>query len=82
MTFSKAILKTRVYLLLHPFVVQVLDYFNVILFQFLPNSHHLIVAFYIVFLEYCGVAPSVIHFAYIFKLKTLAKYTEFWYLTG
>ena len=67
MTFSETILKTGVYLPLHPFVAQVRDYFDIIPFQLPPNSHHLIVAFYVVFLEYCGVAPSMAHFAYIYS---------------
>ena len=63
MTFSEAILKTGVFLPLHPFIAQVLDYFDIVLFQLLRTSHHLIVAFYIVCSEFCGVAPSVVHFA-------------------
>ena len=82
MTFSEAILKTGVYLLLHRFIVQVLNYFDIVPFQLPPNSHHLIMAFYIVFSEYYGVAPSVVHFVYIFRLKALAKHVGFWYLTG
>ena len=48
-TFSEVILKTGVYLSLHPFIVQVLDFFDIICFQLPSNSHRLIVAFYIVF---------------------------------
>ena len=65
MIFSKAILKTGVYLLLHPFVAQILDYFDLVPFQLPSNSHRLIVVFYIIFSEYCGFALSVVHFAYI-----------------
>ena len=82
MTSSEAILKMRVYLLLHFFVAQVLDYFDIVPFQLPLNSHRLIVAFYIVFSEYCGVVPLVVHFAYIFRVKALAKHMGFWYLTG
>ena len=82
MAFNEAILKMGVYLPFHPFIVQVLDYFGVVPFQLPLNSYRLIVAFYIVFLEYCGVAPSVVHFAYIYGLKALAKYARFWYLTN
>ena len=82
MTFSKAILKTRVYLLLHPFFAQVLDYVDTDPFQLPRNSHHFIVTFYIVFSEYCGVTPSVVHFTYIYRLKALAKHERFWYLIG
>ena len=38
-------------------------------------------AFYIIFSEYCGVAPSMVHFAYIYRVKALAKHVGFWYLT-
>ena len=82
MTFSEAILKMEVFLPLHPFVVQVLNYFDIVPFQLPPNSHRLIVAFYIVFSEYCSVAPSVVYFAFIYELKALAKHVEFWYLTS
>ena len=82
MTFSEAILKTGVFLPVHPFVVQVLDYFDIVPFQLPPNSYRLIVAFYIVFLEYCGVALSVVHFAFMYGLTALAKHAGFWYLIG
>ena len=82
MTFSEAILKMGVYLLLHPFVVKVLNYFDIVPFQRPPNSRRLIMVFYIVFSEYWVVAPSVVHFALIYRLKALAKHTIFWYLTG
>ena len=38
-------MKRGVYLLLHPFVVQVLDYFDIVPFLLPLNSHRLIVAF-------------------------------------
>ena len=82
MTFSEAILKMGVFLPLHPFVIQVLEYFEIVPFQLPPNSHRLIVAFYIVFSEYCGVAPSMVYFEFIYGLKAFAKHVGFWYLTG
>ena len=82
MTFSETILKTGVFLSLHLFVVQVLDYLDIFPFQLPPNSHRLIVAFYIVFSEYCGVVPSVVYFVYIYGLNALAKHAGFWYLTS
>ena len=82
MTFSEIILKTGFYLPLHPFVAQVLDYFNIVPFQLPSNFYRLIVAFYIVFSEYCGVTSSVVHFAYIYGLKALAKHAGFWHLTS
>ena len=82
MTFSEAILKTVVFLPLHPFIIQVFDYFDIVPFQLPLNSHRLIVAFYIVFSEFYDVALSVVHFAFIYRLKALAKHAGFWYLTG
>ena len=76
MTFSEAILKMEVFLPLHPFVVQVLNYFDIVPFQLPPNSHRLIVVFYIVFSEYYGVMPSVVYFVYIYGLNALAKHDE------
>ena len=38
MTFSETILKTGVFLPLHPFIAQVLDYFDIVPFQLPPNS--------------------------------------------
>ena len=77
MTFSEAILKTRVFLPFHPFIVQALGYFDIVPFQLPPNSHCLIVAFYIVVSEFCGVALSFVHFALIYGLKALAKQPDF-----
>ena len=71
----------RVYFLLHPFLAQLLDYFDIVPFQLPPNSHHFIVTSYIIFSEYCGVAPSVVQFIYIYGLKAIAKHVGFWYLT-
>ena len=82
MSFSKAILKTGVYIPLHHFVIQVLDYFDIVPFQLPPNSHRLIVAFYIVFSEYYGVTPLLVYIAFIYEFKALAKHTRFWYLTS
>ena len=82
MTFSEAILETGVFLPLHPFVVQVLDYFDIAPFQLPLNSHCLIVVFYIVFSEHYGVAPSVVHFVFVYELKAIAKHIGFWYLTS
>ena len=82
MTFKEAILKMRIYVPLHPFVAQVFDYFDIVSFKLPPNSHRLIVEFYVIFLEYYGVVPLVAHFAYIYGLKAFAKHAVFWYLTG
>ena len=82
MTFSEAILKMGVFLPFHPSIAQVVDYFDIVPFQLPPNSHHLIVAFYIVFSEFYGVMPLVVHFTFIYWFKALAKYARFWYLTG
>ena len=82
MTFSEAILKTGVFLSLHPFIDQVLDHFDIVPFQLPPNSRHLIVVFYITFSEFYGVAPLIVHFVFIYRLKAFAKHVGFWYLIG
>ena len=79
---SEAILKSGVFLPLHSFIDQVLEFFDIVPFQLSPNSYRLIVAFYIALSELCETAPSIGHFAFIFRLKTLAKHPEFWYLTS
>ena len=50
-TFSEAIIRRGASLPLHPFIVEVLDYFNVAPFLFTPNSICTMVAFYIAFME-------------------------------
>ena len=82
MAISEVILKTRVFLPLHPFIDQVLEFFDIISFQLSLNSYRLIVVFYIAFLELYKTMPIVGHFAFIFGLKALAKHLGFWYLTG
>ena len=82
MAISEAILKTKVFLPLHSFIDQVLEFFDIVPFQLFPNFYHLIVTFYIAFSELYKTAPSIGHFAFIFGLKALAKYPRFWYLTG
>ena len=82
MAISEAILKTRVFLPLHPFTDQVLEYFDIVPFQLSPNSYSLIVAFYIAFSELYKTVPIVGHFAFIFRLKALSKHPRFWYLNG
>ena len=81
MTFSEVILKTGVFLPLHPFIVQVLDYFDIIPFQFPPNSHRLIVAVYIIFSECYSVALSVIHFVFIYSSRPSLNMRDFGTLT-
>ena len=55
MAFSEVIIKGGVSLPLHPFIETVLQYFNVALFQFTPNSFRIIVAFFIAFTYTCQV---------------------------
>ena len=50
-TFSEAIIRGGVSIHLHPFVIEALDYFNLVPFQLNPNSIHTMVAFYITFME-------------------------------
>ena len=76
------ILKTGVFFSLHPIIDQVLEFFDIVPFQLSLKSYHLIVAFYIAFMELCKTAPIVGHLTFIFGLKALEKHLGFWYLTG
>ena len=73
MAISKAILKARVFLPLHSFIDQVLQFFDIVLFQLTPNSYHIMMAFFITFSEARMVEPSLGHFAYIFGIKVVVK---------
>ena len=77
MAISEAILKVGVFLPLHPFIDQVLQFFDIVPFQVTPNSYRIIVAFVIAFFEACGVKPSLGHFTYIFGIKATAKHAGF-----
>ena len=52
-------------------------FFDMVLFQLTPNSYDIIVTFYILFIEACRLEPSVGHFAYVFRIKAVAKHTRF-----
>ena len=82
MALSEAILKAGVFLPLHPFIDQVLQFFDIIPFQLTLNSYCIIATFFITFLEACGVEPSIGHFDYVFGIKAFAKNAGFWYLTS
>ena len=58
-------------ILLHRFVIEVFDYFNLVLFQITPNSICIMVAFYIAFKDANIVEPSAVEFAYIYCIKAL-----------
>ena len=82
MAISEAILKVGVFLPLHPFIDQVLKLFDIAPFQLTSNSYRIMVSFFITFSEAYRVEPSLGHFAYIFGIKTVAKYAGFLYLIG
>ena len=67
------------FILLHSFLIELFDYFNLVPFQFTPNSIHTIVAFYIALMEADIGEPLVVEFAYIYCIKDLAKNEGFWY---
>ena len=75
MAISEVILKARFFLPLHPFIDQVLQFFDIVPFQLTLNSYCIIVAFFVAFSEACGVEPLLGHFAYIFRIKVIAKHT-------
>ena len=66
---------------LHPFLVEIIQYFNIASFQFTPKSFHIMVAFHIAFMEAGIGEPSVVEFAYVYGIKALAKNVSFWCTT-
>ena len=67
--FSEAIIQGGASFPLYPFIIEVLDYFNVAHFQFTPNSIRAMVAFYIAFIEADIRKHSVVEFAYYIASK-------------
>ena len=55
MAISEVILKAGVFLPLHLFTDQVLQFFDIVPFQLTLNFYRIIVAFYMIFSEACGV---------------------------
>ena len=78
-TFSEVIIRGGASIPRHPFLVEVFDYFNIVPFQFTPNSISTIVAYYIVFIEANIGEPLVVEFVYIYCIKALARNKVFWY---
>ena len=79
MAFSESILQRGVGLPLHDFVEAALQHFNVAPLKFTPNSFHIIVAFFIAFME-AGIGElNVDEFTYIYGIKALSHYEGFWY---
>ena len=78
---SEAIIQGGASLPLYLFLVEVLDYFNVVHFQFTPNSIRTMVAFYIAFMEADICEPSAIEFTYVYCMKTFARNEVFWYMS-
>ena len=81
MALSEAI-KAGVFLPLHPFIDEVQQFFNMVLFWLTPNFYRIIVTFCIAFMEACRFEPLVDHFAYMFRVKAITRHMEFWYTTG
>ena len=77
MAISEMTLKAGVFLPLHPFIDQALQFFDIVPFQLTPKSHCIIMAFFIAFLKMCRVKPSLEHFASIYGIKFVAKHTRF-----
>ena len=71
--FSKAIISGGASLPFYPFLVEVLDYFNVVHFQFTLNSFYTMVGFYITFIEVDIGEPLVGEFAYVYCIRALAR---------
>ena len=76
-TFSEEIIRGGAFVSLHPFIVEVLDYFNVVPFKFTLNSIRTMVAFYIAFMEADTGESSAVEFAYVCCIKALARNERF-----
>ena len=82
MAYSKSILRGGACHPLHSFVEAMLQHFNMAPFQFTPNSFHIIVAFFVAFMEAGIGEPDVDEFTYVYGIKTLAHHEGFWYTTN
>ena len=76
---SETIIQGGASIPLYPFLVEVFNYFKIILFQLTPNSIRTMVAFYIGFMEANIGKLSAVEFAYIYCIKALSKNERFWY---
>ena len=76
-TFSKAIIQGGASILLHSFLIEMFDYFNIVSFQFTLNSIRTVVVFYIAFMEADIGKPLAVEFAYIYCIKALTRNTGF-----
>ena len=81
MAFNESMLWGGVGLPLHGFLKAVLQHFKMASFQFTPNSFHIIVAFFVAFMEASIGEPNVDEFIYIYGIKALAHHEGFWYTT-
>ena len=77
MAFNEAIMQGGASLLLHPFLIVVLQHFNVAPFQFIPNSFCIMVAFFISFIKMGISGLNVDEFTYVYEAKALAKHEGF-----
>ena len=80
--FLEAIIRGGASLPPHPFIVEVLDYFNVAPFQFTPIYIYTMVTFYIAFIEADIGKPLVVEFAYVYYINALARNEGFWYTSN
>ena len=71
--FIEAIMLEVASIPLHPFIIEVFDYLNVVPLQFTPNSICTIVAFYITFIEADISESSMMEFTYVYSIKALAR---------
>ncbi|KAL1811046.1 hypothetical protein ACET3Z_021111 [Daucus carota] len=85
--YPKAVLSTQFFRLglslpLHPFILEVLDFYEVSPMQLTPNSYRMAVCLYILYDIHHGVRMSALELGWFFQLKITGRTPGFFYLTA
>ena len=67
---------------LHPFILEILDFYEVSLMQLTPNSYRMAVCLYILYDIHQGVRMSALELGWFFQLKLTGRTPGFFYLTA
>ena len=67
---------------LHPFILEVLDFYEVALMQLTPNSYRMAICLYILYDIHHGVRMSAVELGWLFQLKLTGRTSGFFYLTA
>uniref|UniRef100_A0A803PB44 Transposase (putative) gypsy type domain-containing protein n=1 Tax=Cannabis sativa TaxID=3483 RepID=A0A803PB44_CANSA len=77
--FSESILEAGVAWLLHPFFVEILDYFGIAPLQLTPNGWIILTCFYIAFKEAVGRAPTAREVLYVYSFQHNSSFRDCYY---